>query len=223
MKIQTSAALLLVAVAALVLGFVGLWGLVGPAATVDDGPIIAWVDGTPVTAAQAASRLAGVSEVHEDAAMDATWRSMVLESLVDDVLLAREASRRGIAPTAEDQQVAFDELRAMFPDVEAFHAFLTERDLDEVELRRRVTLQLVGARVYEAVTADVAATPADVEAYYEANRTEFATHDGERPLLEVRDDIESLVTKSAKDAAFADWLAMQRAAVEVEVMSDEWR
>jgi hypothetical protein len=223
MKIPTSATLLLVALAALVLGFVGLWNLVAPTSTTDDSPVIAWVDGTPVTDAQAASRLAGVSEVHEDATMDAAWRSLVLESLVDDVLLAREASRRGIAPTAEDQQTAFDELRAMFPDLDTFQAFLAERGVDEGELRRRVTQQLIGARVYEAVTAEVAATPAEIEAYYEEHRTEFVTHDGERPLLEVRDEIESLVTKSAKDTAFADWLAVQRAAADVEVVSDEWR
>jgi hypothetical protein len=223
MKIPIPATVLLVAVATLVLGFVGLWSLVAPADQADDSPVIAWVDGSPVTAAQAASRLAGVSEVHEAAEMDGEWRALVLESLVDDVLVAREASRQGIAPTADDQREAFEELQAMFPDPDAFHLFLTERELDEGELRRRVTLQLTGARVYEAITAEVTATPEQVEAYYEEHRTEFATHDGERPLLEVRDDIESLVTKTAKDAAFAEWLAAQREAVDVEVVSDEWR
>ncbi|NOY54931.1 MAG: hypothetical protein GXP34_02995 [Actinobacteria bacterium] len=215
----------LVAVAALLLIVVaGLAAAIWYRTGVRD-PVIVKVDGVPIHESQAEARIAGIAAVHKDIAstLGPDWRSLVLQSLVDDVLMQQEARRAGIEVIDQDVDASLDSLRSKFPSEADWRRFLEEQGIDQTELERRIRLQLVGSRVYEEVTAAVAPTEDELRAYYRAHESDFTVDGKVQPFLEVRNSIEDKVTKQMRDEAFGTWLQQRRSEADIVVVSDEWR
>ena len=199
---------------------------VGPFTSTDRGPVIATVDGRPIRLSDARSRvttLAGVHTGQEGPLASEDWQDQVLESLVDDQLIQAEAERRAILVTAQELADSVQEVVGMFPSLTDYETWLRSQGMDQDEVERRLELQLLSARVYEAVTADVEVSEEQVRAYYAANPGEFATGDGDAtPFGDVRSEIESRLLGQAKDAAFNSWLDEQRSAADVEIVMTDW-
>lgn len=187
-------------------------------------PVIATVDGVAIHESAAASRIEGIAAVHGSTdAIGTEWRWMVMQSLIDDVIMQQEVERAGLEPTADDIETEVESLRSRFGEDGSWDDFLDEQGMTSEEMERRVELQMVGARAYESITGDIAPTEDEVRTFYEDN-IETYTVDGEPlPFLEVRNSIESELTKQMRDTVYVSWLAEKRESVVVVVVSDEWK
>ncbi|MEN8113312.1 MAG: SurA N-terminal domain-containing protein [Actinomycetota bacterium] len=188
-------------------------------------PVIATVDGIPIHESAATSRVEGINTVHADAepSMGPEWRAMVLQSLVDDVIMNREAEELGLDPSDKEVAAELDSLRSRFSSSDEWKQFLEDSGMNEDEIERRILLQMIGARVYNAVTGDIVVTDDDLLAYYEDHEDDFTVNGEVRAFLEVRSSIEDEVSKTLKDAAYGDWLERTRKEVVVVVVSDDWK
>ena len=196
----------------------------GLEATASD-PIIATVDGIPIHESAANSRIAGINAVHDDAAtaVGSDFKATVIRSLADDVIMQQEAQRLDIDPTVEEVAAEVDALRSKFSENDGWQEFLEGQGMDETEIERRVRLQMVGARIYSAVTEEAVPTDDDLLAYYEANQADFTVNGEVRAFLEVRNSIEIEVAKRMRDTAYLAWIDGQRGTVTVVVVSDDWK
>ena len=190
----------------------------------DRGPVIARVDGSPIYLADARSRVEGIVSIHGNVgeALGEDWPETILQTLVDDVIVRREAERRDIGPDDREIQANVDEVRADFPSDDAFATWLAEQGMDLLELERRVELNLLATKVYVAVTEDVTVTGTAIRTYYDRHRTDYDTGDRVVPLLEVRAEIRGSLRQRKEDEAYARWLEEQREAVDVSVVLDDW-
>lgn len=191
----------------------------------DLGPVIARVDGRPIRLGEAAARVESLSSVHGDIreVLGKDWPEKVLQSLIDDRILEREAERMGIGVTEQDVQAHLDNVRSMLPEGQSLDDWLATQGMTLPELERRIRLQILGTRVYAEVTKDVVVTAAEVRAYYREHRAEFEEADGTiPPLLEVRRSIRDVLLPQARDQAYADWLEEARRDAEVLIVIDDW-
>lgn len=215
--------------AALVAGAVAIAGVLtfvllrdgGEAAPVA-GPVIARVNGSPIHLSQARARVEGVASVHGDAPLGDEWAERILESLIDDVIVAEAADQRGIEATDADIEAGVNRIRDNFASEEEFTQWLAERGMDVTELRRRVTLELITSRVFLAVTADIEITGDEVREYYRSHRSDYTVDDRRIPLLQVRQDIRDKLEKEERDRTFGEWLAQRREEARVEVLLPDW-
>lgn len=212
------------AFAAVIVG--GAWALhLGPFASTDRGPVIATVDGRPIYLSEARYRVAGLSTAHGGGleALGQAWPEQVLQSLVDDQIILHEAETLGLS--VSDQEIASELLRLqrLFPDLTAYQSWLASQDMSEGELERRIRLQSLTMRVYQAVTGDVTLGEDELRAYYETHAGDFLTAEGSpAPFDDVRSTIEAQLAGAEKDAAYAAWLGSLRGDVSVVILMDDW-
>jgi hypothetical protein len=124
-----------------------------------------------------------------------------------------------------DEEVAahLQRVESLLPEDESLDEWLASQGITRQELERRIRLQLIGARVYEAVTRDVTVTGTEIRAYYRDHRDEFEQVDGTvTPLLEVRRSLRETLLQQARDEAYAAWLRDARARAEVVVVMPDW-
>ncbi len=199
----------------------GVWLLAGA----NSDPVIAEVEGIAIRQSHADSRIGGIASVHGDitASLGNEWRAIVFDSLVDDVIVRIEAESRGIEPTDEDIEEAVLNTRDLVGNDDDWEAWLSESNLDEDEVERRLALQIAANRVYDAVTADVTATADEVQQYYEGNPSEFTVDGALLPLAEVEETIRATIEDVKRDESYSDWISARRAEVTIEVMDDDWR
>lgn len=190
----------------------------------DLGHVIARVDGVPVYSSQAETRLESVASGHAEFDVDLAeeWKPRVMQTLVDDAIVRAEADRRGIAVTDDDVDAQVAEVRGAAATGEEFDEWLDGQGITLEELERRVELKLTWGRVQQAVVADVTVEDDAVAVYYRRHREDFRTANGVRPLFEVRPSIEETLLGREQDRTFTAWLDDRRAAVEVELLDDEW-
>ena len=197
---------------------VALW--LRPAAA---DPVIARVDGSAIHQSQADARIEGIRAVHEDveAMLGPNWRDLVFQSLIDDVIIAKEAAVQGLDVADEEVDAAVARLRDGF-DADSWIAWLDAQGMDQRELERRIRLQTLSSKVYLEVTRDVQPSDDDLTAYYEAHLEEFTLQGEPKPFLEVRNSIEDTLLAQMQDRAYTSWLEQRRTEVNVEVLDDEW-
>lgn len=187
------------------------------------GAVIATVNGAPIYLDEAASRVEGLTGLHEGFELDEVWQERILMSLVDDQIIRATAAELGIELTQEELRVHIDELRSNFGTAEAFDAWLIDQGIDLGQLARRVELQTLAARVYEQVTSEAEVSLEEAKAYYKEHRDEYDTPDGAVPgFLFVREQIEQDLMKTERDELFGAWLDGQESEVAVVVVLDEW-
>ena len=194
-------------------------------ASPDPGPVIARVDGDPIHLAEARARVESLASVHGDIeqTLGKDWPEQVLRSLVDDRVLVNAAAELGITVTDEEVAAHLQRVESLLPEDESLDEWLASQGITRQELERRIRLQLIGARVYEAVTRDVTVTGTEIRAYYRKHRDEFEQVDGTvTPLLEVRRSLRETLLQKARDEAYAAWLRDARARAEVVVVMPDW-
>jgi parvulin-like peptidyl-prolyl isomerase len=120
-----------------------------------------------------------------DSALYQKTRREVMDSMVQEILLAQEADRLGVVVNeAEiDKAVAdqMESLRKRFPSPEEFATALKKEGVNEEDLRaenkRRITRQMKAERAMgakrEEVLGKAVAPEADVKARYQKNPTDF--------------------------------------------------
>jgi hypothetical protein len=191
----------------------------------DLGPVIARVDGKPIYLSEARSRVEGLRSVHGDIVkvLGTDWPQKVMQSLVDDKILAEEAGRRGIVIGDSEVQSSLLKLQQQFGGEQGFDSWLSDQGMSRTEIERRILLQLEAAQVYEAVTSDVTVPVGDLRDYYRKHRSDYTGSDGETlPFGTVRQSLHQTFEKERKDAAYAEWLKGARAAADVVIVDQDW-
>jgi hypothetical protein len=187
-------------------------------------PVIARVDGTPIYLWQARYRVEGLTSIHgtiEDT-MGSGWQDIVMRSLVDDVIVRREALARDLGVSGPDLEQALQGVRDDFESEEAYQKWLQEQGMTESELERRIEINMLTTRLYLEITSDVQVSHEEIHDYYLKHETEFTGPDGTPTLLEVRDQIRSDLLKKEQDGTFGAWLEQQRKQVNVEIVIEDW-
>ena len=124
-------------------------------------------------------------------------RDEALAFLVVERWLAGEAAERGVAPTAEEHEAAFQRWRLdEYPREPDYLRFLRENRRTEADARLSVAVTLLEERLTQVATAGVApVTELDVAAYYDGHHEQFT-----RPELR---DFRLLRTRTRAAAAAA--------------------
>jgi foldase protein PrsA len=120
---------------------------------------LATVNGSPIT------------RDHLEQAVDNQWAVPVLRDLIEDRLIRQEARRAGLTLTPREIETASAAQRAKFANERAFKQHLRSLGLTEMAFTENLSRDLLLAKLLGR--ADVA-SEAEVSAYYEAHRTEFA-------------------------------------------------
>ncbi len=153
------------------------WALGAAVARADDVPpsAIATIDRAPVPVERfaAALRETGVSLASLEAEDRDRLKRELLNEVIDNELLLREARDRGIRVSDADVARAVAQARADI-GAEEFSAVLKERDLTVAEWERRLREQLLVSRLLStAVPLAAVPTEAELKTYYARHPDEF--------------------------------------------------
>jgi len=178
----------------------------------------------PIYSEYAQTRLESVTSGHEGFDVDLAdeWKPQVLQSLVDDVIVRREAEQRDIEVTGADVDAEVRRVRSMAGEAEDFDSWLKEQGMTLAELERRAENRLRWERVQDAVIGEIAVSSEEIKAYYDKHLADFTSAAGTRELFEVKSSIEEKLVAEKGSAAFQAWLTAQRDKADVEVLDDSW-
>jgi foldase protein PrsA len=191
----------------------------------DLGPVIAEVNGDPIFLADARSRIDGIATVHGEISdvLGEDWQQVVLQSLVDDQLLSQEAEELGIEVTEEDMQTWYAEIQGSIGSDQTVDQWLQTQGMTRTEMERTIARQIIGTRVFAAVTEGVDVSTTRLREYYESHLSDYTAPDGPTtPFRDVRESILAQVEKDDEAAAYATWLEQERQAATVVVLLEDW-
>jgi len=135
--------------------------------------IVATVDGDPITAHELERFAAERGGANAD-------RGQVLEALITDKILRKEAAAKGIAVKDADVDAYVAQVKARNRlDDARFEEAITGQGLTMAQYRARVKDELEKSQlVNREIRARVSVSPEEIERYYEANRAEFSAGTG---------------------------------------------
>jgi hypothetical protein len=191
----------------------------------DLGPVIAEVNGDPIFLADARSRIDGIATVHGEISdvLGQDWQQVVFQSLVDDQLLSQEAEALGIEVTDEDMQTWYAEIQGSIGSDQTVDQWLQTQGMTRAEMERTIVRQIIGTRVFAAVTSEVDVSTAVLREYYESHLSDYTAPDGSTTLFrDARESILAQVEKDEEAAAYRTWLEQQRQAATVTVLLEDW-
>jgi hypothetical protein len=178
----------------------------------DLGPVIATVEGL--------GDMHG-GDLQETLGKD--WHEDILQNVVDDRIVELEAASLGLDVTEDEISGSVDRLRGYFAGPEEFEAWLQEGQMDEAELRDRVRLQVLTARVFESVTGDVTVSAEEARTWFGNHPAKYPGMDGTGvPFYTVKEQVREDILLRKREEAYAAWLDVQREMVEVVVLVDRW-
>jgi len=158
-------------------------------------------------------------------ASDEELKQRVLEGLIDHHLRYRAAERFGVGRVSVDRiEEQVEEVRARFPDRNAFDLRLRELGLTEAELRQLIARQLLVLRyVDERLGAQVFVALEDIRAHYEESLVPELEASGQPvpPLEEVREEIRAVIREQRLLEQVDRWTAELRREADVQVFLDE--
>lgn len=195
------------------------------------GIVIARVAGEPVYLEQAAFRAEGVSTAHsfgsgltDKPAEKTPWADLVMQSLADDIILRDQAKKMGVEIPLGNVLGYLARVAAASGGSGGWQTWLDKQGLTVPQLAMRVYMNLLGAGVYLKVTDDVGVTEAEVRAYFEKHRDEFAEKNDDIAYAVAHDDLRAALLKRRQDAAFSKWLKEQEAKPEydIQVVEGDW-
>jgi foldase protein PrsA len=128
-----------------------------------------------------------------DALVQQTMGTLIQESWIE-----KEASAEGVSVSdAEAQRQLAITKRTSFPTEKAYQRFLTQSGMTQADVLARVRLQVLANKLTRKVQASAApVTNAQVQSYYERNRSQFA--------IPERRDVQLVLTKSKAQAQAAE-------------------
>ena len=105
----------------------------------------------------------------------------------------------------------------------AFNQWLQTQGMTRTEMERTIARQIIGTRVFAAVTQGVAVSTARLREYYESHLSDYTAPDGSTTLFrDVRGSILAQVQEDEEAAAYTTWLEQERQAATVAVLLEDW-
>ena len=104
-------------------------------------------------------------------------KNQVLSVLVQNAEFDDEAAKLGVTVSAKDIQTQLDLIKKQyFGGSEAkYQQQLKQQGYDDAEVRDQIRGQILSQRLFTKITANVTASDKDVQAYYDAHKSQYAT------------------------------------------------
>jgi parvulin-like peptidyl-prolyl isomerase len=105
----------------------------------------------------------------------AQLRNALVRSLVEQAQFEIAAEELGIAVTDEELDTRLDELKEEFfeGDETKYQEELEKQGLTEEQVLKDLRTRMLSEKIFEQITSEVQVADADIEAYYEENKTQF--------------------------------------------------
>jgi foldase protein PrsA len=110
----------------------------------------------------------------------AQLKKQLLDSMIDQILVAQAAKEMGVSVSDADVQKQFDQIRKQFPTDAAYQAALTKFKTTEAKLKEQIRQQLLTQAVTAKLGAQTQVTDAQIKAYYDKNKAMFQDSAGKR-------------------------------------------
>jgi len=101
------------------------------------------------------------------------FKQRLLDNLVNQKLIEQAAKDKGIKISDADIKKQIDQLKAGFKDDTQFKDALKSAGMTEESLTEQIRQQLMTQKLIESLSADQKVSAADVQTYYNANKTQF--------------------------------------------------
>ena len=160
------------------------------------------------------------------AAASAAERRAALERLIDQTLIEQQMTASKYVPAREDEiKAAVAQVRQQIAkDDAAWAASLRQYGLTEQDVTQHVRRQVDQLRFIEMrFTREAGPKPEAVQRYYNEQYVAKLRASGatEKPLAEVREQIERILTEQRVDELLSNWLQTLRAQAQVEMRVPE--
>ncbi len=145
--------------------------------------VAAKVNGDKITTAQLQAQLDSVKKRFpqyfkgQDAATrELEFKQRLLDELINQKLIEQAAAARGIKVTDADVQKQIDTIKKGFKTEAAFESALKSAGINVDALDEQIRTQLVTQKLVEQLSKSIKTpTAAEIQAYYDSHKTEFAT------------------------------------------------
>jgi peptidyl-prolyl cis-trans isomerase C len=161
----------------------------GPQVTADDidtmiaetPAAIATIDGEPVSSDEYLRALKGLAanvKTHAGGGVPQeafdNIRKNVLDTVINNALLAKVAAEKKIAVDAAEVEATFARMRKNFPDEESFAEAMAAQGITEDELKADMTSKLTIRKLIDREVMDtIVISDAEAKTYYDTNRQQF--------------------------------------------------
>ena len=145
-------------------------------------PALATVNGESISAASVDSEVARLKNATpelftKDYGNKSTdqLRKSILDSLINEKLLAQEARKRGLKLNSTTLKESTEAIRSKFASQEEYQQFLTKSGITEAELNNALKNNLLVAELAKNLVSEKDITDSEARAYFEAHRAKYAT------------------------------------------------
>jgi len=108
------------------------------------------------------------------------FKQRLLDNLINQKLIGQAGEEKGIEVTDADIKKQVDQLKAGFKDDAQFKSALESAGMTEESLATQVGDQLLTQKLIESLASDVKTTDAQVQGYYDQNKTQFFQKEAKR-------------------------------------------
>jgi peptidyl-prolyl cis-trans isomerase C len=153
-----------------------------PAApAISETDVVLTVDGTEITVADVRELFTGrygrqfeQMPPEQRAMIEPQIQQMVMNELIQKTLLSNAAEKEGMKATDEEVETSMKEIAASIPEGASLEEFAASAGVSLDRIRKQITEDTKIRKLYEKVTADVAApAEADVKKYFDEHPEEF--------------------------------------------------
>ncbi|MFA0889080.1 MAG: SurA N-terminal domain-containing protein [Synergistales bacterium] len=138
---------------------------------------VAEVDGRKVMRSQIEAGLAEIAEQAQNTQVTSEdlplLRRNVLDSIIIEAGLKKEAKNRDIKVTDEELEKVIAQIESQFPTKEAFMQYMEQSGIDEKKMKQDITDRLAQQKVLESVSGGVVVSDDEVAKFYDSTKDLF--------------------------------------------------
>jgi foldase protein PrsA len=139
--------------------------------------VVAEVDGEKVMRSQIERGLVELAEKPQKSHVNSEdlplMRKSVLDSIVIESALQKEAKEKGIKVTGEEVQKIVSHIESQFGTKEAFMQYMQQNGIDEKKMRQDVETRLAQEKVLEGVISGVVVSDEEIAKFYNSGKGHF--------------------------------------------------
>lgn len=139
-----------------------------------------------------------------------SYRSYVLEKLIEEKLILQEAESRGIQVNEREIENRLSAIISRTEEVTSKEELIRKLEKDQRtldDLKEEIHWQLIREKLRREIVGKVKVSESKIRNYYEKNKDSFRGNDGEvKPLSKVKDQILGKLKEEKKEARWKEWL-----------------
>lgn len=151
-----------------------------------------------------------------------SYRSYVLEKLIEEKLILQKAESRGIEVNDREIENRLATIIDRTKEVANKEELMEKLEKDQrslEDIKEEIRRKLVREKLRREVVGKVKVSDSEISNYYEKNKDSFRGNNGEvRPLSEVKDHIRGKVKVGKKETQWKEWLS--RVKKEAKIVRD---